>query len=126
MSCSYNQTDLKKTWLTTIIMEFGFLVLAYFSKPTIGLENKSLLLGISLGFLVGLVFFIINRRLILIKNYVGYQWWLLINLLLSYFLSPIKENRYLFFLPYFIGLLTISTIIFSIILYKNRKLQMEE
>ena len=98
----------------------------FFQKPAIGIENKSLLLGISLGFLVGLAFFIINRRLLLIKNNVGYQWWLLINLLLSYFLSPIKENRYLFFLPYFIGLLAISTIIFSVIFYKNRNVQLEE
>ena len=121
MGYSDNPVELKKIWLSTLLLEFGFLVLAYFSKPTIGIENKSLLFGISLGFFVGLTFFIINQRILLIKNNLGYQWWLLINLLLSYFLSPMKENRHLFFLPYFIGLLTISTIMVSILLYKNHR-----
>ena len=56
MRNSYKKIELKKIWLSTLIMELSFLVLAYFSKPAIGIENKSLLLGISLGFLVGLCF----------------------------------------------------------------------
>jgi len=121
MSYLDNPGELKKIWLSNVVLDFCFLLLFFFSKPILGVTYSRPLFGLCIGFFVGLTFFILNKWIFVIKNDSGYQWWLLINVIVFYFLFPIKEKREQFFLPYFIGLLTISTIMVSILLYKNHR-----